>query len=161
MELCLNYYLKYRLLSQLHVKVQKILLLVLFFIFFSNFFFFFQTFYSHNFTFSWHFSFLCDFHTVAENIHDTEKESLGIYPALDRCMMSALLRCLSRPCHSDDTGISTRNKSPPLSVTYNGYSECTFSSRAIMMFPLWSVHPPQRVYKFEKKRKNKTMRYPT
>ena len=42
----------------------------------------------------------------------------------------------------DDTGISTRNKSPSLSVTYNGYKECTFDLRASRRFPLWSVHPP-------------------
>ena len=40
--------------------------------------------------------------------------------------MLALLRCVSRPCHKDDTGISTKNKSPSLSVTYKGYKECTF-----------------------------------
>ena len=56
--------------------------------------------------------------------------------------MPALLRCPSRPCHNDDTGISTRNRSPSLSVTYKGYNECTFGPRASMRFPLWSVHPP-------------------
>ena len=70
------------------------------------------------------------------------KGSLGIYPALDKCVMSALLRYLSHPCHSDDTGMSTKNKSPSLSVTYNGYKECTFGPRASKRFPLWSVHPP-------------------
>ena len=49
--------------------------------------------------------------------------------------MSALLRCPSRSCHNDDIGISTKNKSPSLSVTYKGYKECTFGPRA-------SVHPP-------------------
>ena len=63
-----------------------------------------------------------------------------MYPALDKCMITTLLRCLSRPCHSDDTGISTRNKSPYLSVTYSGYKECTFGPRASRRFPLWSVH---------------------
>ena len=65
-----------------------------------------------------------------------------MYLALDMCVMPTLLRCLSRPCHSDDTGISTMNKSPSLSVTYNGYNECTFGPRASRRFPLWSVHPP-------------------
>ena len=41
------------------------------------------------------------------------------------CVMSALLRCPSCPCHNGDTGISTKNKSPSLSVTYKGYKECT------------------------------------
>ena len=63
-----------------------------------------------------------------------------MYSALDKCVMSALLRCLSHTCHRDDTGISTWNKSPSLSVTYNGYNECTFGPRASMRFPLWSVH---------------------
>ena len=67
---------------------------------------------------------------------------MGIYPALDKCVMPDLLRCLSRPCHNDDIGISTRNKSPSQSVTYNGYNECTFGPRASRRFPLWSVHPP-------------------
>ena len=67
-----------------------------------------------------------------------------MYPALDKCVMSALLSCPSRPCHRDDTGISTKNKSPSLSVTYNGYKECTFGPRASKRFPLWSVHPPNR-----------------
>ena len=40
--------------------------------------------------------------------------------------MMTLLRCPSLPCHKDDTGISTKNKSPSLSVTYKGYKECTF-----------------------------------
>ena len=39
-----------------------------------------------------------------------------MYPALDRCVMQALLRCPSRPCHNDDKGISTKNKPPSLSV---------------------------------------------
>ena len=65
-----------------------------------------------------------------------------MYPALDKCVMPTLLRCPSGPCHSDDTGISTRNMSPSLSVTYNGYNECTFGPRASRRFPLWSVHPP-------------------
>ena len=56
--------------------------------------------------------------------------------------MAALLRCPSHPCHSDDMGILTRNKSPSMSVTYNGYNECTFGPRASRRFPLWSVHPP-------------------
>ena len=64
-----------------------------------------------------------------------------MYPALDKCVMPALLRCPSRPCHNDDTGISTKNKPPSLSVTYKGYSECTFGPRASRRFPLWSVHP--------------------
>ena len=38
--------------------------------------------------------------------------------------------------------ISTRNKSPSLSVTYNRYKECTFGPRASRRFPLWSFHPP-------------------
>ena len=67
---------------------------------------------------------------------------MGIYPALDKCVMSALLRFPSRPCHSDDMGISTRNRSPSLSVPYNGYNESTFCPRATRRFPLWSVHPP-------------------
>ena len=57
-------------------------------------------------------------------------------------LCQTLARCLSHLCHSDDTGISTKNKSPSLSVTYNGYKECTFSPRASRRFPLWSVHPP-------------------
>ena len=65
-----------------------------------------------------------------------------MYPALDRRMMLALLRCPSHLCHSFDTGISTRNKSPSLSVTYNGYKECAFAPRASRRFPFWSVHPP-------------------
>ena len=73
----------------------------------------------------------------------SKKVSFGIYPALDKFMMSALLICLSRPCHNDDTGMSTRNKSPSLSVTYSGYNECTFGPRASRRFPLWSVHPPE------------------
>ena len=44
--------------------------------------------------------------------------------------------------YSDDMGMSTRNKSPSLSVKYNGYRECTFKPQASRMFPLWSVHPP-------------------
>ena len=60
--------------------------------------------------------------------------------------MPALLRCLSRPYHNDDTGISTKNKSPSLSVTYRAYKECTCGPRdenpARRRFPLWSVHPP-------------------
>ena len=63
-----------------------------------------------------------------------------LMPALDKCMMPALLRCPSRPCHKDDMRISTRNKPPSLSVT--GYKECTFGPRASRRFPLWSVHPP-------------------
>ena len=65
-----------------------------------------------------------------------------MYPALDKCVMLALLRCPSRPCHNDDTRISTKNKPPSLSVTYKGYNECTFGPRASRRFPLWSVHPP-------------------
>ena len=65
-----------------------------------------------------------------------------MYPTLDRCVMPALRSCSSRPCHSDDTGILTKNKSASLSVTYNGYKECTFGPRASKRFPLWSVHPP-------------------
>ena len=65
-----------------------------------------------------------------------------MYPALDRCVMPALLRCPSRPCHKDDTEISTKNKPPSLSVTYKGYNECTFGPLASRRFPLWSVHPP-------------------
>ena len=65
-----------------------------------------------------------------------------MYPDRDKCVMPALLRCPSRPCHKDDTGISTRNKPPSLSVTYKGYCECTFGPRASWRFPLWSVHPP-------------------
>ena len=42
---------------------------------------------------------------------------------------------------NDDTGISTKNKSPSLSVTYKGYKECTFGPVASRRFPLWSVHP--------------------
>ena len=60
---------------------------------------------------------------------------------LDRCVMLALLRFLSHLCHSDDTWISTWNKSPSLSVTYKGYIECTFGPHARRRFPLWSVHP--------------------
>ena len=29
-----------------------------------------------------------------------------------------------------------------LSMTYNGYNECTFGPRASRRFPLWCVHPP-------------------
>ena len=65
-----------------------------------------------------------------------------MYPSLDRCVMPTLLRCSSRPCHNDDTGISTRNMSPSLSGTYNEYKECTIGPRASKKFPLWSVHPP-------------------
>ena len=65
-----------------------------------------------------------------------------MYPALDKCVMLALM-CLRCLCHNDDTGISTRNKSPSLSVTYNGYNECTFVPRASKRFPLWSIHPPK------------------
>ena len=64
-----------------------------------------------------------------------------MYPALDKCVMSALLMCPSCPYHNDDTRISTRNKSPSLNVTDNGYNECTFGPQASMRFPLWSVHP--------------------
>jgi hypothetical protein len=56
--------------------------------------------------------------------------------------MSALLRWPSLPCHSDDTGISTTNKSPSLSVTYKGYKECIFGPRASKSFPLSRLHPP-------------------
>ena len=48
-----------------------------------------------------------------------------MYPALD----------------NDDMGMSDRNKSPSLSVTYNEYKECTFSPRARKRFLVWSVHP--------------------
>ena len=68
-----------------------------------------------------------------------------MYPALDRCVMPALRRCPSRPCHKDgmdDTGISTKNKPPSLSVTCKGYNEGTFGPQASRRFPLWSVHPP-------------------
>ena len=65
-----------------------------------------------------------------------------MYPALDRCVMSALLRCPSRSFHNDNTGISTKNKSPSRSVTYKGYKECPFGPLASTRFPLWSVHPP-------------------
>ena len=65
-----------------------------------------------------------------------------MYPSLDRCVMPTLLRCPSRPCHNDDIGISTKNKSPSLSVTYKGYKECTFGPLTSRRFPLWSVHPP-------------------
>ena len=37
--------------------------------------------------------------------------------------------------------MSTRNKSPSLSVTYSGYNECTLGPRASRRFPLWGVHP--------------------
>ena len=63
-----------------------------------------------------------------------------MYPALDKCVMPALLRCPSCPCHKDDTEISTRNKPPFLSVTYKGYNGPLASRR----FPLWSVHPPDK-----------------
>ena len=56
--------------------------------------------------------------------------------------MPALLRYPSRPCHNDDTGISTKNKSPSSSVTCKGYKECTFGPGASRRFLLWSVHPP-------------------
>ena len=65
-----------------------------------------------------------------------------MYPALDKWVMLPLLRCSSHPCHNDDTRISTRNKSPYLSVIYNGYNECTFGPLTSRKFPLWSVHPP-------------------
>ena len=66
-----------------------------------------------------------------------------MYTALDKCVMPALLRCLNRrPCHCDDTGMSTRNNSPSLSATYSRYNECTFGPRASKRFPLCSVHPP-------------------
>jgi hypothetical protein len=59
--------------------------------------------------------------------------------------MSALLRWQSLPCHSDDdTRISTRDKSPSLSVTYKGYSKCIFGQRASRRFPLWRLHPPNK-----------------
>ena len=67
---------------------------------------------------------------------------MRIYSALDKCVIPSLLRCPSRLRHSDVTGISTKNKSPSLSVTYNRYSECTFAPRASKRFPFWSVHPP-------------------
>ena len=67
---------------------------------------------------------------------------MGIYTILDKCVMPALLRCPSRLCHSNDTGISTRNKSPSLSVTYNRYNDSTFGPQISRRFPLWSVHPP-------------------
>ena len=44
----------------------------------------------------------------------------GYGRALDRCVIPALLRWLSHPCHRDNNKISTKNKSPSLSVTYNG-----------------------------------------
>ena len=68
-----------------------------------------------------------------------------MYPALDRCVMPALLRCPSRLCHSDGMGISTMNNSPSLSETYNGYNECTFGPQASKRFPLWSVHRPHEM----------------
>ena len=37
--------------------------------------------------------------------------------------------------------MSTKNKSPSLSVTYSGYNECNFDPQASRRFPLWSVHP--------------------
>ena len=52
------------------------------------------------------------------------------------------------PTHNDQTPkstttrISIRNTSPSLSMTYNGWKECTFEPRASRIFPLWSVHPP-------------------
>ena len=55
-----------------------------------------------------------------------------MYPSLDKCVMPALLRCSSRPCHNDDTGMSTKNKPPSLRVTYKGYNECTFASVVIV-----------------------------
>ena len=57
--------------------------------------------------------------------------------------MPTLLRWPSLPYHKDDTGISTRNKSPCLSVTYSGYSEWVFGAWVRRRFPLWSVHPPK------------------
>ena len=57
--------------------------------------------------------------------------------------MPALLKWPSRPCHGNDTGISTRNTSPSLSVTYSGYKECTFGPRASRRLLLWSIHPPK------------------
>ena len=65
-----------------------------------------------------------------------------MYSALDKCMMSALLRCPSHPCYIDDMGMSTRNKSPSLSVTYKGYNECILGPRASRRFPLQNAHPP-------------------
>ena len=50
-----------------------------------------------------------------------------MYSALDKCMMSALLRCPSHPCYIDDMGMSTRNKSPSLSVTYKEGTMSVFS----------------------------------
>ena len=47
----------------------------------------------------------------------------------------------SLPCHRDDIGISTKNKSPDRSVAYNKYKECTFSPQASKRFPLWNIHP--------------------
>ena len=61
-----------------------------------------------------------------------------MYPALDKCVMPTLLRCLSHSCHSDDMGISTRTKFPSLSVTYSGFNECTFGPLASRRFPLLS-----------------------
>ena len=67
---------------------------------------------------------------------------MGIYPALDKCVMQALLRCPSRPCHRNYTRISIENKSPSLSAKYSRYNECTFGPRASKIFrpdekPIW------------------------
>ena len=66
-----------------------------------------------------------------------------MYLTLDKCMMSALLRCLSHPCHSDDMGMSTKNWLPSLSITCSGYNECIVGPLASRRFPLWSVYPPE------------------
>ena len=61
----------------------------------------------------------------------SESESLQMYLALDKSVMSALLRWPSQACHNDDTGMSATNKSPSPKVRYNGYIECAFSPLAI------------------------------
>ena len=73
----------------------------------------------------------------------SEKESFGMYPALDRYVMPDLLKCPSLPCHKDDTGRSTKKSLLSLRVTYSGYSECTLGPRARRRFPRWNVHPPK------------------
>ena len=70
--------------------------------------------------------------------------------------MPEMLKWTSRPCHRDNSAISTKNMSSSQNVMYNGYSECTFCCHASRRFPRWSDHPIE-----EKSARMSSLSYPT